>query len=170
VCATEYCASLCSDEHGLAVVSILRLNVSDSVLNHCIFIRDILFPNFITWYTLAYIFLLISQRNQWNLDYLTIFKKANIYIYIYIILTNNLLTRIIFRGFIPKLNGFSHTKHALIKSNSLYIHITTTKHSMQTSEHISYEIVNNSARITSKTHCLSLHTYYSYRHLHPLNQ
>jgi hypothetical protein len=36
VCATDYCAPLCSDEHGSTVGIILRLNVSYSIWNHFI--------------------------------------------------------------------------------------------------------------------------------------
>jgi hypothetical protein len=69
--------------------------------------------------------------------------------YIYIILTNNLLIRVIFRGYEPKLDHvFCHTKYVLIKSNSLPIHVTTETNFLQNTVHISQEIINNSARIT----------------------
>jgi ABC-type microcin C transport system permease subunit YejB len=57
---------------------------------------------------------------------------------------------------------FCLTKYTLIKSYSLSIYITTTTHLVQITVNISHKIMNNSARITSKTHCLSLHPLFIY--------
>ena len=73
VCANDYCASLWPVKQWLAVRNILRLNVSDSAWLNYIFIWDILFPDFLSWLIIAYIFLFISLRNLWTLEYITIF-------------------------------------------------------------------------------------------------
>ena len=71
-----------------------------------------------------------------------------------IILTNNLLTHVVYRGYMPKLHSvFCHKKYALIKSNSLLIRITSKTHFVQITLHTSHESINNSARITSRTCC-----------------
>jgi hypothetical protein len=74
VCANDHWASLCSVQHGSTVGNISRLNSSYNVWNQYIFTRDILFPNFLTCWTLAFLFLLNFLRNQWNLEYITIYK------------------------------------------------------------------------------------------------
>jgi hypothetical protein len=66
--------------------------------------------------------------------------------------------------------SFCHKKYALIRTKSLAIHITTKTHFLEVTVHTSHEIINNSERRTSNTHCLSLHKHYSYVHLLSLNQ